>query len=204
MGHKMTTMETDRLMIRNFEASDWEVLHEMIVQYESSEYAVYDHQWPTSPGEIKEITKWFAGGDGFLAVCLKDTDRFIGFVSLNPEEPEEKEDCREFNLGYIFNADYHGKGYATEACRAVIGHAFDRLRARRVVTGTAAANRASCRLLERLGFQRTGESTGSFRNTPDGKPIEFLGRIYGIAKEEWEMAGSRHAVAYPGSTVKAN
>ncbi len=89
----------------------------MIAQYEASELAAYDQQWPTSPDEIKGVSGWFASGDSFLAVCLKDTGRFIGFVSLNPEE---KEDVREFNLGYIFNFDYHGKGFGTEACRAAV------------------------------------------------------------------------------------
>ena len=182
----MTTLETERLVIRNFTISDWGALHEMIIQYESSEYAAYDQPWPTSPEEIKGVTEWFASGDNFLAVCLKDTGRFIGFVSLNPEQ---KEGCREFNIGYIFNSDYHGKGYATEACRAVIGHTFDRLQADRVVTGTAAVNRASCRLLERLGFKKTAESTGSFRNTQEGKPIEFLGYTYAISRDEWKVAG---------------
>jgi RimJ/RimL family protein N-acetyltransferase len=178
------TLETGRLTLRNFVISDWEALHEMINQYESSELAAYDEQWPTSPEEIKQVTKWFAGGDSYLAVCLKDTDRFIGFVSLNQEQ---KEDCREFNLGYIFNFDYRGKGYATEACRAAIGHAFERLQAQRVVTGTAAANRASCRLLERLGFKKMAESVGSFRNTQDGKPIEFVGYSYALSRDEWKV-----------------
>ncbi len=144
----------------------------MISQYESSELAAYDQRWPTSPEEIKKTTEWFASGDSYLAVCLKDTGRLVGFVALNQVQ---KEDHREFNLGYIFNFDYHGKGYATEGCRAVLSHAFDRLQAHRVVTGTAALNSASCRLLERLGFKKTFESTQSFRNTPDGQPISFVG-----------------------------
>jgi RimJ/RimL family protein N-acetyltransferase len=182
---KMTTIETERLVIRNFKVSDCEALHEMIIQYESSEYAVYDHEWPTSPQELKGVTEWFASGDSFLAVCLKDTGRFIGFVSLNQEQIEV---CREFNLGYIFNFDYHGKGYGTEACRAILAHAFDGLQADRVITGTAAANRPSWHLLEKLGLKRTVESTGSFRNTPDGKPIQFLGYNYAISRDEWKTA----------------
>ena len=187
----MTMLETERLIIRNFRISDWEALHEMINQYESSEFAAYDQQWPTSPEEIKKITEWFASGDSYFAVCLKDTGRFVGFVSLNQEQ---KEDYRELNLGYIFNFDYHGKGYAAEACRAAISHALDRLQAQRVLTGTAAVNRASCRLLERLGFKKTAESIGSFRNTQDGKPIEFLGYTYVISRNEWEVAGKHGSV----------
>ena len=181
----MSILESERLLIRNFKISDWESLHEMINQYESSEVAAYDQQWPTSPEEIKKITEWFAGGESYLAVCLKDTGRFIGFVSLNPGE---KEDCRELNIGYIFNFDYHGKGYATEACRAVINDAFDRLNAQRIITGTAAVNLASCRLLERSGFKRIAESISSFKTTKEGKPIKILGYLYAISRDEWKAA----------------
>ena len=186
----MTTMETERLIIRNFNINDWKDLHEMIVQYQSSEYAVYDHQWPTSTEEIKGVTKWFADGDSFLAVCLKETGKLIGYITLNESK---KEDDLEFNIGYCFNFDYHGNGYATEGCRALIDYAFEQLGADRVITGTAAENRASCRLLERLGFKKTDENGGycSFRNTQDGKPIEFLGYGFAISRDEWKV-GDKH------------
>ncbi len=179
----MVSMITDRLHVRNFQASDCEALHEMIVQYEASELAPYDQQWPTSAEEIKGITAWFASGDNFLAVCLKDTGQFIGFVVLNPEE---KEGSREYSIGYVFNSQWHGHGYATEACRAVLERAFGQLQAARVVTATAAVNHGSCRLLERLGFQKIGETISSFKKAEDGSPIEFVGCIYALSKDEWE------------------
>lgn len=49
----MKVIETERLIIRNFKTDDWKALQEMIIQKESSEYAIYDHQWPTSDKEIK-------------------------------------------------------------------------------------------------------------------------------------------------------
>ncbi len=179
----MIALETNRLVVRNFKVSDCEALHEMIVQYEASEVAAYDQQWPTSVAEIKGITDWFASGDNFLAVCLKETSQFIGFVALNPEDVEENQ---EYNIGYVFNSHYHGHGYAMEACKAVLDRAFGQLRVARVITGTAAVNQSSCRLLERLGFQKVGEKVNSFKNAEDGTPIEFLGYIYAMSKEEWE------------------
>jgi RimJ/RimL family protein N-acetyltransferase len=155
----------------------------MIVQYEASGLAAYDQQWPTGADDIKRVGEWFASGDSFLAVTLKESGRFIGFVALNPEQ---KEGVCEYNLGYIFNFDFHGKGYATEACRALLEHAFGPLQADSVITGTAVENPASCRLLGRLGFKKTGEAKGSFRNDPDGKPIEFLGYSYCLPREDWE------------------
>ena len=179
--HEIDALATERLVIRNFVPDDWEALREMILQYESSEYAAYDHQWPTSEEEIRDVAGMFTKGDSFFVVCLKG-EEFIGFVALNGTDVE-----REFDLGYCFNFRYHGKGYATEACRAIIDYAFSRLAAVRVVTGTAAANRPSCRLLARLGMKQTDESTGSFRQTPDGEPIEFAALSFALSRDEWEM-----------------
>lgn len=181
----MTLLHTNRLLIRNFRAIDWEALYEMICLYQASELAAYDQPWPTSPEEIESITEWFAGGDSFLAVCLKGTGQLIGFVALN-EEPHDGQPV--FNLGYVFHFGYHGQGYASEACRAVLAHAFEHLQAQRVVSGTAAANHASCRLLERLGFQKTAEGTESFRITADGRPITFLGYSFELSRADWQRA----------------
>lgn len=178
----MTRIETDRLVIRNFFPEDWRDLHEMIVNYQASEVAQYDHQWPTSQEEIKGVAEWFSGGDRFLAVCLNSTGRLIGFVSLNPEDAEGETVC---GLGYVFNSDYHGQGYASEACRAARQHAFDELNADRLVINTAEINQPSCRLAERLGMRQVEERTGSFRQNEVGEPIEFASVTYAITREEW-------------------
>ena len=177
-------LETKRLLIRNFQSSDAPALHEMILQYEASGMAAYDQSWPTTPGEVQQVTDWFATGDHFLAVCLKRTGQFIGFVALNPEQDGV------YNLGYIFNFDFHGKGYASEACRAVLAHAFENRQASAIVSATAALNHASCRLLGRLGFTVTGENRASFRNAPDGSAIVFVGRSYRLSRETW-LRGNR-------------
>jgi ribosomal-protein-alanine N-acetyltransferase len=173
-------IETDRLAIRNFSVEDSEALHRMICQYEKSEYARYDHQWPTSIEEIMEVAAWFATGESYLAVCLRSTGEFIGFVSLNKES---RDDLREYNLGYCFDFNYHSEGYASEACKAVINYAFDHMHADRIITGTAADNKPSCRLLERLGFKKTSEGMVSFRKTADGNPVEFIGHSYSLTRK---------------------
>jgi ribosomal-protein-alanine N-acetyltransferase len=184
----MTTTETDRLIIRNFYADDWRDLQEMVIKYQESEYAKYDHKWPAATAEIKGIVEWFADGDNYLVVCLRTTGKLIGFIALNPGE---EEGGVEYNLGYVFHTDYHGKGYATEGCRAVLDHAFGPLAADRVVTGTAAANKPSCQLLRRLGMKETGQQIGSLQETPGGEPIEFVGLSFAILREEWETLWQR-------------
>jgi RimJ/RimL family protein N-acetyltransferase len=178
----MTRIETDRLVIRNFDKADWRDLHELIVKYQASDVAQYDHKWPTSEDEIQGVVEWFAGGNKFLAVCLKTTGKVIGFVSLNPEEVEVE---TVYELGYVFNADYHGQGYAFEAGKAAGDHAFDELGANRLVVNTAEANEPSCRLAERLGMRQVDRGTASFWKDEAGEPIDFASVVYAIDQEEW-------------------
>jgi RimJ/RimL family protein N-acetyltransferase len=179
---QMIPLSTARLLLRNFSVADAAALHALVNQYAAGPYAAYDQPWPTSLAEVTGVTEWFAGGDSYLAVCLQERGQFIGFVALNPESPAEE---RAFNLGYVFDAGLHSRGYATEACQALLDHAFGQLDAQRVCSGTAAANLPSCRLLARLGFQKTAESMVSFQTAADGTPIEFLGCTFVLLREEW-------------------
>jgi [ribosomal protein S5]-alanine N-acetyltransferase len=163
----MQTLETDRLTLRNFRPSDWRDLRQMILQYVASPYAIYDHQWPTSEEELQGVAQWFAGGDSYLAVCLRPAGTFIGFVCLNPREGETE---ITYDLGYIFNSGYHGQGYAAEAGRAALRRAFRDLGAAQVVAGTASANEPSCRLLARLGLE----------------PIPGAEGMYALHRADWE------------------
>ena len=174
----MITLNTKRLIIRNFTVDDTDALHLMILQYAASPYALMDHKWPTEKEEIRQVAEWFASGDRFLAVCLKESDEFIGFVQMKSEETS--------GLGYIFNFDYHGKGYATEACSAMLTDAFTNRGVQTVVTGTSAENKPSCHLLKRLGFQITGEGSGSFHTDENGDPVEFPSYSFTLTKKEWQ------------------
>ena len=169
-------LQTERLLIRNFRPEDAPALRQAVLRYQATPYAAYDHPWPSSEEGIAGAVAWFAQADWYLAVCRRDTGCFLGFVCLNPEGPAES---RTYNLGYIFDSEYHGQGYATEACRALLAHAFDDLAAAQVVTGTPLVHESSVRLLYRLGFTLTDESTGVFR----------------LTRSEWERRSSATASA---------
>jgi RimJ/RimL family protein N-acetyltransferase len=59
-------------------------------------------------------------------------------------------------LGYWLTRSHWGRGYATEAGRAVIAAGRDSLRLKRVEAGHFLDNPASGRVLEKLGFRPTG------------------------------------------------
>jgi ribosomal-protein-serine acetyltransferase len=58
-------------------------------------------------------------------------------------------------LGYWIDRDEEGKGIVSRACSALIEHAFG-AGMRRLEIRTAAYNERSCRVAERLGFEREG------------------------------------------------
>ena len=110
---------------------------------------------PNNLEEYKGIVEWFARGDDFVAVILKEEKKLIGFISKGKKEEKKK----EFDFGYIFHSDFHGKEYATESCKAVIDFVFKVSQADKISTNTAKINKPSCNLLKRLGFITREEKT---------------------------------------------
>jgi ribosomal-protein-alanine N-acetyltransferase len=175
----MTEIKTDRLIIRNFTPDDWKDLQEIVIDKEASEYAIYDHQFPTSENEVKVITEWFSKGDNFLSVYEMTINKVIRYVSLNGKSDKKRD------LGYCFHSAYQGKGYATEACVAVINYAFNTLNVESITSGTANLNYPSRKLLDKLGFCKVGEGVSSFRKNAEGKPIEFISSTFILEKDVW-------------------
>jgi RimJ/RimL family protein N-acetyltransferase len=81
-----------------------------------------------------------------FAVTLPD-DALIGICGLRMKPRKAPE------IGYWLGAPYWGRGYATEAARAVIDHAFEDLGLERLESGARVSNPASRRVLEKCGFQ---------------------------------------------------
>lgn len=93
----------------------------------------------------------------------------------------------EAELGWVLDPRHTGRGYATEAIRAVIDVCVGALGLRRVHAGCFADNEPSWRLMERLGMRREEFS----RKTALHRSGEWLdGLNYGILAEEWPLTGS--------------
>ena len=56
-------------------------------------------------------------------------------------------------LGYWVAEEYQGNGYATQACKMLIKHAFEDLNIQRIFASYKKENLASKRVLEKLGFE---------------------------------------------------
>jgi len=91
-------------------------------------------------------------GYAFWAVVERDTRQLVGEAGLKPVGDEGS----DVELGYAFGKAYWGRGYATEAGRAVLDAAFGVLALERVVATAHEANAGSRNVLAKLGFSSAG------------------------------------------------
>ena len=90
-----------------------------------------------------------------MAVILAETNTFIGVVSLDIEHPYLK-DARAC-LDYYFLPEYWGKGYATEANKALIKFAFETLEVNKITSGTLKCNIGSEAVMKKCGMTQEAE-----------------------------------------------
>lgn len=92
------------------------------------------------------------GGKAWWVVRDAASGERLGLCGVVPTRPG----LEMPDLGYAFLARHSGRGYATEAARAVLAHAFADLGHRRLAAITTLANTPSQRVLEKIGFKRQG------------------------------------------------
>ncbi|MBI3658948.1 GNAT family N-acetyltransferase [Candidatus Acetothermia bacterium] len=116
----------------------------------------------------KEISTMKSHGLQYWPIFLLSTGEHIGCCGLRPYKPEE----RIFELGFHIRTAHWGKGYASEAARAVMKYAFTELRAQALFAGHHPHNEVSRRLLQKLGFRYTHDEF--YRPTGLRHPSYFL------------------------------
>lgn len=146
-------LETERLRLRELTPDDVENLYRLDLDPEVTRYTHGGLPTPRRYVEERVIPKLLAYYDafehyGFWAVEEKETDRFVGWFHFRPlaDAPEEIE------LGYRFRKDAWGKGYATEGSLALVNKGFEVLGVRTVVAIAMPENRASIRVMEKIGM----------------------------------------------------
>ena len=106
-----------------------------------------------------------AGGETVFVVALRDGG-LIGACGMMMGAEQSPE------IGYWLGAKFWGKGYATEAVRALIDHAFTDLDCEALQSAACVTNPASRRVLEKCGFQWTGAGLLRIRALNSSAPID--------------------------------
>ena len=143
------TLETDRLLLRQFGESDLDEYAAMLANPQTMRYI----------GEGKTLTRaetwrsiaanlghWQLRGFGFYAMQEKANGRLIGRVGLlNPEG------WPGIELGWLLAPEFQGKGFAFEGAKAVRDHAFETLQIPEIISVIHPQNARSINLAQKLG-----------------------------------------------------
>ncbi len=174
----MKSIFTDRLKIRRIEKEDWTDIYEYLSDEEVIKYEPYGVM---TEDEVRGETEKRVNHESFYAVCLRENGKMIGNFYL------EKDDFDTYEIGYVFNRTFHKKGFATEGAEAILDYAFNDLKAWRVTAMCNPENKASWKLLERLGFRREGTLIKNiyFKTDHHNEPIWLDTYEYAILRSEW-------------------
>lgn len=147
---KTREIETERLKLRPLSMDDLEVMHKIWVDPGVRKYLWDDEVIPLEQASsvIEESVALFEkNGSGLWVISPKDESIAIGFCGyFFFHDPPELE------LIYGVATEVWGKGFATEAAKAMIRYGFDELSFDRIQASTDAPNRASVRVMEKAGM----------------------------------------------------
>lgn len=177
-------LRTERLIVRASTADDADA----VWRYRRLDEV---NRWlTTAPPDAAAFRAHFADPERLAVTLLVELPGagVIGDIMLRVEDAWSQAEVRDravgvqAELGWAMDPAHQGRGYATEAVRAVIAACFTELGLRRVSAGCFAANEASWRMMERLGMRREEHSRGTALHR-DGEWMD--GMSYGLLATEW-------------------
>jgi RimJ/RimL family protein N-acetyltransferase len=121
----------------------------------------------------EQVEHWQQHGFGFWVFHRRDDGQFIGRGGLKIYQIDGNE---VIGLAYAIVSDHWNQGFATEIARASLEVGFRQLDFPEICTWTLPINRASQRVMEKLGFRYE-------------RDFEFAGlehRFYRLVREEWK------------------
>ena len=172
-------LETERLLLRPWDETDAEECY----RYAKDPLVGPIAGWPphTSAEHSRQVIRDALRAPETYAIVLKETGLPIGSIGLHRNDLAEGDD--EMELGYWIGVPHWGCGYAPEAARALLRHAFEELKLARVWCGYYEGNARSRRVQEKLGFQ--------YQWTSENVPVPQLGEtrrgyVSLLTKADWE------------------
>ncbi|TCN30515.1 RimJ/RimL family protein N-acetyltransferase [Kribbella orskensis] len=181
----MTELKTDRLLLRQWQDSDYEPFAAMNADPAVMEHFPAPMTREASDGLIDRIKPSIEErGFGLWALEVLDTGRFIGFTGLSVPS-FEAHFMPAVEIGWRLSKDAWGNGYASEAARASLADGFGPAGLEEIVSFTATSNKPSQRVMERIGM--THDEAGDFDH-PKLEPGHRLERhvLYRITRAQWE------------------
>lgn len=175
-------LETERLILRDIRMEDvYEYYERLFGDGDVCRYLLHDpHQdIGESLAAIENIRQQYEQGKFYRwGITEKGEDSLIGVIGLVRID-EEKSEC---SFAYLLGCDYWGKGYGTEALKAVISFAFEELEIRRIVADHMTENPASGAVMRKAGMNHIGTEKAKYEK----QCVLHDAEIYEICNEKSE------------------
>ena len=179
--NKSPTLQTERLILRDFREEDWQAAHEWGSDPKVVKYMPFG---PNTEDETKNFINRVLNNQKAqprisfnFALINKPDNRLIGSCRIKIKSVDSKEG----EIGYALNRRYWNQGYMTEAARSVISFGFIQLGLHRIIATCDPANTGSYRVMEKLGMQREGY----LREHEFWKGAWLDSLLYSILEKEW-------------------
>lgn len=178
--------ESDRLIYRKLEYSDFSLFYELYSDSKVMAYAYMDKLETKEEADqvfddIMTRQNHQEKGVQYVAV-IKSSGIAIGLVDYDVIIKHEEGGMNE--LGYFIKPDYWGQGFGTEMGRSLIDYLFSNTNIHRMMARCNANNKASENIMIKLGMKWEG----SIRRVRYKNNRWEDENIYGILREEWEAS----------------
>ena len=151
----LPTLATKRLILRPFTLADAPEVQKLAGSFEIADTTLnLPHPYPDGAAEswISAHQKTWELGSGLtLAITMKDTGQLIGAIGLTINK-----DHHRAEMGYWVAVPFWGKGFCTEAARAMLGHGFSELKLNRIYATHLTRNPASGKVMQKIGMKYEG------------------------------------------------
>jgi RimJ/RimL family protein N-acetyltransferase len=180
---QMPTLLTERLMLRPFALEDAPAVRALAGDRAIASTTLnIPHPYGEDDARTWIATharRFAADQEVVLAVTLRDSGEPIGAIGLVIARRHDRAE-----LGYWVGRKHWGRGYASEAARALLDYGFRELRLNRIEAMHFARNPASGRVMRKIGMQREGTCRQHVKKWGRYEDTEQ----YAILRRDWEAA----------------
>lgn len=176
----MNTIKTDRLIIRLAIPEEAEAIYSYRSDFIANKYQGW---FPESADEIRDYLHNMPKTMDVADICFQfaiiniDENRLIGDMGI----VFNSHDNLQAEVGCTLDKKFQGKGYATEALKAMVNYLFVVMQKHRVTASIDPRNTASIQLIERLGFRKEAHFKESYYLR--GEWVDDI--IYAMLRKEW-------------------
>lgn len=182
----MNFLETENLVLRNWQANDRDLFHEINCDAEVMKYFPFRRDEKQSARLQKRLMHRIdQNGYGFCAIELKHSGECAGFCGLENTEIENVFPKGTIEIGWRLAQRFWGRGIVTEASHAWLQFGFNDKGFNEVVSMAVYNNLRSIAVMKRLGMHLQPEQEFMHPSVPDSHPHLKRHVVYTLTADQW-------------------